>query len=91
MLGTNHLTDTPGSHNITARGMAHFAGTGPAGKHCRDCWFKGYNCHVKNRHGISKSSRSEGCEKFYRLTGEHGPAVRGDLHACRHFLERPKS
>jgi hypothetical protein len=66
--------------------MAHWAGTGPTGKHCKDCWFRGYHRRVKK-----KSAWSAACEKFYKLTNRHGPAIRGGLHACKYFFERPKS
>jgi hypothetical protein len=89
MLGTQFLTETPGAQRITAPGMAHWSGTGPDGKRCKDCWFKGYHRRTENKHGTPKTSWSAGCEKFHKLTGQHGPNIRGDLRACKYFLGKP--
>jgi len=60
-------------------GMAHFAGTGPNGKRCGECIFRGY---FRNPNDIRKYY---GCLKFKKLTGRNGPAVEADWRSCKYF------
>jgi hypothetical protein len=70
-------------------GQAHFAGTGPFGATCGECVYLGYWRQRRNGSGeIVKTERDGGCEKFYQLTGKHGPAVPAGTEACRHFERR---
>jgi hypothetical protein len=73
----------------TRPGQAHWAGSGPFGATCGDCTHLGY---WKRRHNASgdlvNSTRSNGCAKFFQLTGGHGPAVPKNTSACRHFERR---
>ncbi len=86
MLGSENLTDTPGTQRITEPGMAYFAGSGPQGKHCRDCVFRGYVRPITDKYGIVlKTIKSGGCGKFHKLSGVHGPAISGRLQACKYF------
>lgn len=59
----------------TVAGMAHFAGTGPAGAICGKCthWQK-----FGNR-------KQPICEKYRLLTGDHAKSISGGQSACRHF------
>lgn len=75
----------------TVEGMAHFAGTGPQGKTCRQCehWTgcgNGSDYYSPNSkyHGMIKPRC---CEQFLKLTSQIGPAVPHNMAACRHFLE----
>jgi hypothetical protein len=72
----DHLTRDQATNAgyFTHRGMAHFAGSGPAGKCCRDC------AHF----GVNKANR---CQQFKTLTGKYGPPIPGDALSCRHFTE----
>lgn len=75
MIGTRNLTLTPEEHRRTAPGMAHFAGSGPAGKHCKDCAF---------------FERDATCQKFKELMGRKGPSISGWQLSCRYFEARAK-
>jgi hypothetical protein len=90
MLGDTRLTETFAEQFTTAPGMAHWASTGPVGKHCGDCVFKNYQYVVRNHAGlIVKAPKSKGCRKFHMLAGVHGPAIDGKLRACKYFEEKP--
>jgi hypothetical protein len=70
----------------TVRGMAHWAGSGPAGATCGECVHLGYEKRTFNDSGdVIRAARSNGCKKFYELTGKHGPAVPPSCAACRYF------
>jgi hypothetical protein len=73
----------------TAAGMAHWAGTGPAGKICGNCQHWNFWRHIRNRSGdIVRTEQHKGCGKYERLTGVKGPQINPQLLACRHFQER---
>jgi hypothetical protein len=92
MLGFPCLTETPDEQKLTAPGMAYFADTGPFGKTCGDCKFKGYRRRVVTKAGeFVKTIPSQGCAKFRHLTGRHGPAINGRLRACKYFEDRGAS
>ena len=70
----------------TKPGQAHWAGTGPAGKTCGDCVHLGYLRQHRNASGdLVKSERTGGCQRYFQLTGKHGPVVPVTAGACRHF------
>jgi hypothetical protein len=59
MLGSSHLTHTSEEQMLTAPGMAHFAGSGPPGKTCCECKFRGYRRRVVKKPGeLSKAVNS---------------------------------
>jgi hypothetical protein len=90
MLGSNYLTETRDEQRLTAPGMAFFASTGPFGKICGDCRFKGYWHQKLDKSGFPiGGARSQGCAKFHSLTGTHGPAINGNLRACKFFEPTP--
>ncbi|TPN26602.1 hypothetical protein FKO01_25340 [Mesorhizobium sp. B2-3-3] len=61
-------------------GMAHFAGTGPAGKTCSGC-----------DHWLTQEGKKILiCDKYRSLTGDNRKAVPASSPVCRHFVERPK-
>jgi hypothetical protein len=73
----------------TREGQAHFAGTGPFGATCGECVFLGYWKQIRSaRDDTVKTQRVGGCEKFYQLTGKHGPAVPQGTEACRYFQRK---
>lgn len=80
--------------NRTYPGMAHFAGTGPAGSSCRLCLFwtgcgfeDGWYAK-KGKHGGKLKPRS--CAKHRELMqGDIGPAIPYDAAACKYFSESP--
>lgn len=57
-------------------GMAHFAGSGPAGKKCNQCHHWGY---------WRGGKRYRGCAKTFFLTNSHGAEVAGKNLACKYF------
>lgn len=76
----------------TAPGMAHFAGTGPNGRTCREClsWTgcggeSGYYAK-KGRHGGALKPRA--CDKYREMMQDDvGPGVPHNTHACKYFSE----
>ena len=96
-IGNQNLTDSKTSLNqaITAPGMAHFAGSGPAGKFCGDCAFRGYHrirqeqkYNPKTDQWVDSAYRYGGCAKFKQLTGRNGPEIDNRLHACKYFEQK---
>jgi hypothetical protein len=87
---SDHLTAGP--HDRIARdtcpGQAHFAGTGPQFKTCRECahWDHGgphdYYSRRAKFGGLIKSAR---CRKYRALTNTDGDKVPDDARACKHF------
>lgn len=78
-------------------GMAYFAGTGPDGKTCGQCKFRGlvrqsqkatYN--EERQEFVHKSYRTTQCQMFKRLAGDYGAAVKKDNPACKYFESKPK-
>lgn len=62
--------------------MAHFAGSGPVGKTCRECehWqMQGRTVNGELKPGL--------CAKFRRLTGWEGAKVPDLAAACKYFEE----
>lgn len=77
----------------TALGMAHFAGTGPELKTCRECshWTgcgRGDGYYSKNgKHGGLLKPRS--CDKYETLMQSVGEPVPPTTRACKYFDEVP--
>jgi hypothetical protein len=78
-------------------GMAFFAGTGPYGKTCGDCKFRGlireskkvtYNERLQQF--VHRSYRTTQCVMFKKLSGVHGSSVKGDYPSCKYFEEKKK-
>jgi hypothetical protein len=78
-------------------GMAFFAGTGPYGKTCGDCKFRGltrqsqkatYN--ESRQEFVHKSYRTTQCVMFKKLAGIHGTPVKADYPACKYFETKEK-
>jgi hypothetical protein len=89
MLGTQYLYDVSEAQRNTAPGQAFWAGSGPKGQTCGNCLFHGYWFELLNEAGLSTGSRrSGGCEKYRRLTGQHGAAISADLKACEYFAAK---
>lgn len=85
-LGSPNLTHSEAERNTT-RGMAYFAGSGPAGKTCGDCKHRGYQRErsYPNANGAPVFYRSTGCAMFKKLSGRHGPPIDAALNACKYF------
>ncbi len=72
-------------------GMAHFAGTGPKGRTCRECIYWDhlpyeYRSKTGRYGGLIKPAR---CRKYRELTREQGAPVPYHAFACRHFELNP--
>jgi len=88
----DHLTrikGVPNSEDVMP-GMAFFAGTGPAGKTCGDCCFRGYYRKTMRGHE-EHTSRTNACKAFSQLTGRHGPVVRREWSACKYYSPTEQS
>jgi hypothetical protein len=87
-----YLTAGPcdGMARATFAGMAHFAGTGPELKTCRECqhWDHGgpHDYYAKRGKfgGLIKPAR---CRKYGALTNAAGDKVPDDAPACKHFTD----
>jgi hypothetical protein len=64
-------------------GMAHFAGTGPAGTTCGGCVF--LDDKLAGKPGREHRIQQPGCRKYLRLTGRHGGAIPDNTPACKYF------
>lgn len=76
---------------MTWPGQAHFAGTGPHGKTCRQCEYwsgcgveSGYHPQFGKFRGELKKRP---CERHAALMNKVGPGVPHDAPACKHFVE----
>lgn len=84
MKEDSHLTE-PDPHfaekvNATVDGMAHWAGTGPAGKFCGEC-----EHYVNLARGRGTSTR---CEKYRQMMGFWGTKKLPEVtRACKYFEE----
>lgn len=71
----------------THDGQAHWGGTGPDGKTCRECasWEGGeYRATTTMGGGALKPAR---CAVFRHLTGQEGKAFPHTARACKHFQQ----
>lgn len=95
-LGDQNLTEVSREQAMTAPGMAYFAGSGPPGKTCGDCKFRGYRKEGTSRFSPSKNQyytpmvKMYGCAKYKNMTGRHGDRIDEKLHACKYFVQCPK-
>ncbi len=75
----------------THPGMAHFAGTGPDRKSCRECslWMpSGYFAKSNKQHG--PTLKLGGCRKYKELMKKELKKVPHTAAACRWFDENEK-
>jgi hypothetical protein len=91
-LTTGYTPELAAMMRATVPGMAHWSGSGPAGKTCGQCAHLGYWEQVRNSAGSSVGSRHRdgGCGKFFALTSKRGAVVPPSTRACRHFEEKVK-
>lgn len=74
----------------TVPGMAHWSGSGPTGKTCRECAFwtgcglhSGYYAKGGKHRGRIKP---RSCQKYRDLMqGNVGPSIEADTKSCRYF------
>lgn len=72
---------------VTHKGMAHWAGSGPMGKTCRECAF----WQTSGRWQNDEPTPSK-CARFFQLMHQWGQTVPHRAYACRHFeqAEQPQ-
>jgi hypothetical protein len=69
--------------NITlVSGQAHFCGTGPPGRTCRQCTHWWHDLSGYDHKGFIKPAR---CRQFTALTNQLGARVPADTPACKYF------
>lgn len=89
----NHMTRGHGeledSLRATHAGMAHFAGSGPAGKTCRECVFWTERNYYAKGGKYAGAIKPSSCERYHQLTGRQGEKVPHEAAACRHFEHHP--
>jgi hypothetical protein len=66
----------------TPPGMAHWAGTGPAGTTCVECRSYGYDPELG---GIVGLVHPHSCRRLFQMTGRPGPAFSPWTPSCKHF------
>jgi hypothetical protein len=76
-------------------GMAFFAGTGPYGKTCGDCKFRGLvresqrgTWNEKLQQIVHRHYRTTQCSKYKSLAGHHGSPVKEDYPCCKYFEQK---
>lgn len=88
-----HLTEAPVDRFARASypGMAHFAGTGPRLKTCRECLFYAHDKYDYR----SKNGKLRGlilpasCKKYKQITQQTGDKIPDDAQACKYFDQNP--
>src|SRR5262245_38293745 len=94
MRTTLHMTQTHPPELVqqiraSEPGMAHWAGSGPAGKTCGECQHWNFWRQIRNASGaVICTEQHKGCQKYQQLTNKKGPEISRQLPACRHFQER---
>jgi hypothetical protein len=86
---SSKLTMTTTEQRASHKGMAHFAGTGPNGRTCREC--SHWDQHGA-RNKYDTKLKDERCKKFSALAqGKKGQAVPADAFACKYFDLNPNA
>lgn len=80
-LPLTKIEGVPDKLNDTRPGMAYFVGTGPQGRTCGDCKFRGYK--RESRKGTFYHTGS--CRKFLEQSKRHGPEVNRHNPSCKYF------
>ena len=92
----DHMTKLEGvpSTDDVIPGMAHFANSGPFGKTCGECKFRGltrqsqtssWSERLQQQVYKHKHYRTSQCQMFKKLSGSYGAAVKKDYPACKYF------
>lgn len=82
--GAHIVLKQTGKEPSVAVGMAHFPGTGPKKKYCRDCE------HCRDLWTRGKRSRlvTEACAKFEDIMGVVGRGGIGANRSCKYFVAK---
>lgn len=94
-VDSNHLTKPHdermrGYISSTYPGMAHWCGTGPDKKSCRECVHYEFNGYYTAGSRVSGGGLKPGrCKKFKDMMGKWGEKFPWHVSACRLFEENP--
>jgi hypothetical protein len=84
-VGNLNMTDVSVQQKETSCGMAHFAGTGPNGKTCKECRY------LQSR-DLTKSDLFGRivyhCRKFKEMTKKNVELETSNLLSCKYFEEK---
>jgi hypothetical protein len=85
-----HLTSVNPGHDAmvakTPPGMAHWAGTGPAGTTCRECVHYQFSGYKSKRGGITGGTLKLGiCNKYLSMMKSNGAKVPFETPSCKYF------
>lgn len=71
----------------TYAGMAHWAGSGPISRTCRECKYWMFARRYYSANGKHAGQlKDEACDKYRTLmSGELGPAIPHNARACKYF------
>jgi len=70
----------------TPPGMAFWAGTGPAGRTCRECSFYQFNGYKSKKGGITGGVLKLGiCNKYLSMMLRAGSKVPHETPSCKYF------
>lgn len=76
----------------TQPGQAHWAGTGPEGKTCRECvHFRNDGYYSESNNFTPNRLKPGRCKKFQKMTGKRGQAFECTAWSCRFFEQNAKS
>lgn len=84
-----HREDQPAAMaaRVTHVGQAHFAGSGPPGRTCRECTLWHWSAKVEGWSQLHVPKPSS-CAKYKELMRAWGRRVPHGAMACRHFVMR---
>lgn len=86
---SDRLTPAPfdSAARATHPGMAHFAGSGPRGKTCRECIFWAHGPHDYRAKGGKYRGLIEPaiCKKYQSFMQHEGSKIPDDAAACKYF------
>lgn len=86
------ISDIDAKARIAHKGQAHFAGTGPARKTCRQCQFWQFTTYYAVSGAHMGSLKPGKCHKRTMLMrGKVGESVPHDARACRYFDEKTEA
>ncbi len=73
----------------TPAGMAHWVGTGPANRTCRECKFFKWGGRYASKGGYHTTGelKPAKCQKYKTLMRREGPPIKHNLLACKYFEE----
>jgi hypothetical protein len=75
---------------LTKPGMAHWAGTGPAGTTCEGCAHYGFRESIRGKHGdiVKTVLHAKSCGRYFEIMRRAGGAIGPKTPSCRHYQPR---